>query len=58
MKGAMAGEYRDVHIWRFTPDSFVRLFHDLAELGLVPMRIEGKIHVSGFEFSVCLRKQG
>ena len=46
--------YRDVHVWCFTPDSFVRLVEELRALGLLRcVLVEGPVR-AGFEFFVVL----
>jgi SAM-dependent methyltransferase len=51
---AREGQYKDIHVWRFTPDSFRALLDDLRRLGYLKMDIVGEIVASGSEFSVCL----
>lgn len=57
-EAARRGEYLDVHLWRFTPESFLWLLDDLKRLGMMDFVIVGRIHLSGSEFSVCLERVG
>jgi SAM-dependent methyltransferase len=35
---SVTGEYRDTHVWAFTPNSFRLLIHDLHSLGMIAFR--------------------
>ena len=50
----------DVHVWCFTPESFISIIEDLISLGfLTDIEIASQPQsIDGWEFFVCLRKKG
>ncbi len=55
-EAARAGEYRDVHVWKFTPDSFGRIADDLRRLGLIDLQVERIEPSHGSEFFVAMSR--
>src|SRR5690606_8921029 len=51
------GEYVDVHVWQFVPNSFVLHVNDLRQLGLINLEVLTSSETLGFEFFARLRKQ-
>ncbi|BBD97384.1 methyltransferase domain-containing protein [Sphingobium amiense] len=52
LQASAAGEYRDTHVWAFTPNGFRLLIHDLHALGLSALRevrftpsVEGEFYI-------------
>ncbi len=56
-EAACRQEYRDVHVWRFTPESFARLMDDLTRLGRSSLELVAPPQASGLDFTVCLRRK-
>jgi len=55
-EAAKVGEYRDVHVWKFTPDSFGRIADDLRRLDLIDLQVERIESSHGSEFFVAMRR--
>jgi hypothetical protein len=53
-----SGEYIDTHCWVFTPDSFVDIIRQLADMGLISLAPAAAPVDFGFEFIVHLTKTG
>ena len=53
---AFAGEYRDCHVWTFTPSSFRLMALDLHGLGFITLQETGFFDTEGFEFYIQLSK--
>lgn len=54
----VAGEYVDLHAWRFTPASFELMLLELARLGETDWRVERTTAAEGCEFFAWLRRGG
>ncbi len=57
MAAARAGEYVDVHNWRFTPTSFYLALHDLWTLDLIQLDLCSYFEHEGCEFFVQMEKR-
>lgn len=58
MAKADAGEYLDVHAWKFTPQGFASIVRSLGDLGLIGLKVSD-VYDTGFgelEFFAVLRK--
>jgi hypothetical protein len=55
---AANGKYIDVHVWQFTPESFVSLIGNLQNMGMVNFEVEQifETPTNDLEFCVVLRK--
>lgn len=51
-QAAHSGEHFDVHGWVYTPSSFILAYRQLAEMGLLPFRLEAVLPDSRHEFLV------
>jgi 2-polyprenyl-3-methyl-5-hydroxy-6-metoxy-1,4-benzoquinol methylase len=51
-QATQSGEHFDVHGWVYTPSSFMLAYRQLAEMGLLPFRIEAVIPDGRHEFLV------
>jgi SAM-dependent methyltransferase len=55
-RASSSDEYIDVHCWRFTPNSFKLILHDLKKINLTNMTVVKTFKADGCEFYISLMK--